>query len=467
MGIRGAFVVPHPPIIVEEVGHRREKSVEEVINAYRQVARKIAAWKPDTIIITSPHTEFYADYFHIAGGKEAVGDFEEFGAPKVTFDVAYDWEFTGELVKLLEEHDFPGGFLGERNKKLDHGVMVPLYFIQKEYRDFEMVRIGLSGLPLEAHYTLGEYLKQVANQLGRNVVVVASGDLSHRLAEDGPYGFQKEGPEYDEQIMKTLESGELAQLLDYSPGFCERAGECGHKSFVIMAGALDGLAIRSKRLAYAGPFGVGYGVCSIEVTGEDEQRLLTEIRRKKPKREKEWESMDQKQNPYTRIARESLLHYFQTRKAMQISDEIPEELRSEKAGAFVSLKKHGQLRGCIGTISPVRESLAEEIIHNAISSAVSDPRFPPVSKEELEDITISVDVLGRAEAIRSVEELDVKRFGVIVSNGCRRGLLLPDLEGVDTVSEQVAIAKRKAGIGEAEEVSLQRFEVKRYQEGEI
>ena len=113
------------------------------------------------------------------------------------------------------------------------------------------------------------------------------------------------------------------------------------------------------------------------------------------------------------------------------------------------------------------ESLAEEIIYNAISSAVSDPRFPPVSKEELEDITISVDVLGRAEAIRSVEELDVKRFGVIVSNGCRRGLLLPDLEGVDTVSEQVAIAKRKAGIGEAEEVSLQRFEVKRYQEGEI
>ena len=177
--------------------------------------------------------------------------------------------------------------------------------------------------------------------------------------------------------------------------------------------------------------------------------------------------MDQKQNPYTRIARESLLHYFQTRKAMQISDEIPEGLRSEKAGAFVSLKKHGQLRGCIGTISPVRESLAEEIIHNAISSAVSDPRFSPVSKEELEDITISVDVLGRAEAIRSVEELDVKRFGVIVSNGCRRGLLLPDLEGVDTVSEQVAIAKRKAGIGEAEEVSLQRFEVKRYQEGEV
>lgn len=380
MGIRGAFVVPHPPIIVEEVGHRREKAVEEVIEAYQQVAREIAVMKPDTIIMTSPHTEFYADYFHISGEKGAIGDFGEFGASQVTFDIAYDWEFTKKLVTHLEQNEFPGGFSGERSKNLDHGVMVPLYFIQKEYRDFRLVRIGLSGLPLEVHYTLGEHLKEVANQLGRNVVLVASGDLSHRLAKDGPYGFQKEGPEYDAQIMETLEKGEFSKLLEYSELFRERAGECGHKSFVVMAGALDGLAVTCKKLAYAGPFGVGYGVCSIEVTGEDRQRLLTEIRRKRAKREEEVVSVSQNQNPYTMLARQSLLHYFQTRKAMQVPNELPQELCSEKAGAFVSLKKQGQLRGCIGTIFPVRDCLAEEIIHNAISSAMSDPRFPPVSR---------------------------------------------------------------------------------------
>ena len=142
---------------------------------------------------------------------------------------------------------------------------------------------------------------------------------------------------------------------------------------------------------------------------------------------------------------------------------LPQEMYSNRAGVFVSLKEEGRLRGCIGTIAPVRASIAEEIIENAISAATKDPRFQAVEPEELERLIYSVDVLGETEEISSEAELDVKRYGVVVSRGYKRGLLLPNLDGVDTVDEQVTIAKRKAGIPEdAEDIRLERFEVVRH-----
>lgn len=139
-----------------------------------------------------------------------------------------------------------------------------------------------------------------------------------------------------------------------------------------------------------------------------------------------------------------------------------EELRSQKAGAFVSLKKQGALRGCIGTIEPVYSNLAEEIIRNAIQSATADPRFAPVSAAELADLTISVDVLHPAEAIGDPSQLDPRQYGVIVSCGTRKGLLLPNLEGVDTIEDQVSIACQKACIAAGEPLALQRFRVDRF-----
>ena len=137
-------------------------------------------------------------------------------------------------------------------------------------------------------------------------------------------------------------------------------------------------------------------------------------------------------------------------------------MKNLRAGAFVSIHKHGYLRGCIGTIGPTRDSVAEEIIENAISASTRDPRFSPVTEDELPWLEISVDVLGEAEPIDSPEELDPRRYGVIVTSGRKRGLLLPDLEGVDTPAQQIDIASRKAGIRKGEKISLERFEVIRH-----
>ncbi|MBQ7597627.1 MAG: AmmeMemoRadiSam system protein A, partial [Clostridia bacterium] len=141
---------------------------------------------------------------------------------------------------------------------------------------------------------------------------------------------------------------------------------------------------------------------------------------------------------------------------------LPDEMLTRRAGAFVSLHKNGQLRGCIGTIMATKKSIAEEIIQNAISACARDPRFSPVTADELATLEISVDVLGELEPIESPAELDVKRYGVVVSHGAKRGLLLPNLDGVDTVEEQIAIARQKGGIGKNEPYKLERFEVVRH-----
>ncbi len=137
-------------------------------------------------------------------------------------------------------------------------------------------------------------------------------------------------------------------------------------------------------------------------------------------------------------------------------------MKQNRAGVFVSIHKDGKLRGCIGTFLPTRECIAKEIISNAVSASTRDPRFDPIGPEELKWLEINVDVLSTPKPIGSKEELDVKRYGVIVSSGSRRGLLLPDLDGVDTVDEQVDIARRKAGIREQDPITLERFEVVRH-----
>ena len=458
MSIIAAYIVPHPPIILPEIGKGEERKVQKTIDSYKKIAAEIAESEPETIVITSPHATLYADYFHISPGHHATGDFGQFGARGLVISADYDEEFVRELEKTAEENNIPAGTAGERDPRLDHGTMIPLRFIQKAWdpnkKPFKIVRIGLSGESLLTHYDFGKCIAEVAEKLNRRTVFVASGDLSHRLKEDGPYGFVKEGPIFDQQITNIMRSGNFSEIFNLDPHLCDQAGECGLRSFVIMAGALDGKQIEPELLSYEGTFGVGYAVASFKIKGIDESNRFNRFGT-------EFQIKDG-EDPYVALAKASLTTYLKTGKYMKVPSGLPAEMINRKAGTFVSLTKNGELRGCIGTILPVRSSVAEEIIHNAVSAGVEDPRFPPVTLKELDDIDFSVDVLSEPEDISSPDQLDVKRYGVIVSSGYRRGLLLPDLEGVDTVEEQIDIAIRKAGIPRGEPIRLQRFEVVRH-----
>jgi AmmeMemoRadiSam system protein A len=460
MAVVGAFIVPHPPLIVPEVGRGEEKKVSKTIQSYNEVAKRIAELRPDTIIITTPHSIMYSDYFHISPGKKAKGDFSGFRAKDVSFQVDYDEEFVRNLEACAERDGVEAGTLGEKNPELDHGTMVPLYFINQYYKDYQLVRIGLSGLSLPLHYRLGKCVEKTATKLNRRIVFVASGDLSHKLKEEGPYGFAQEGVDFDRQIVEAMKEGDFLKFLEFNPDLCESAAECGLRSFIIMAGALSGKAVESNFLSYEGTYGVGYGVCEYKIVGEASNRNFDEIFTQK-QRELARE-LQKQEDPYVHLARLSLEAYISSGKYAELPEGLPEDMLNRKAGVFVSLKKHGSLRGCIGTISPVTESIAGEILRNAVSAAAEDPRFAPVTEDELDELVYSVDVLAPAEPIGSIVELDVKRYGVIVTSGRKRGLLLPNLEGVDTVEQQVEIAKKKAGIYDNETVSLERFEVVRH-----
>ncbi len=462
-------MVPHPPLAIAEVGRGDEKVIQATLDAYDEVARDIAKKHPDTVILSSPHSVMYADYFHISPGEKATGDMSRFRAPEVSFTADYDTELVDEIVKNAKLSGISVGTAGERDPMLDHGTIVPLYFICKRYTDFKLVRIGLSGLPLTEHYRLGMAIAEAVKSTGRSAVYVASGDLSHKMKAEGPYGFAPEGPQYDERIMQDMGSGDFGKILDYDEGFCDKASECGHRSFVMMAGAFDGYAVKVKKLTHEATFGVGYGICMFEPDGEDPGRHFLDIKRKETL-DKMKNDTGVSQDPYVALAWRSLKSYINNGITLNVSEAMEgltddpgaQALMKDRAGAFVSIHKHGQLRGCIGTFLPITDCIAAEIIRNAISASTEDPRFSPIRPDEIADLEVNVDVLSTPEPIADASQLDVKRYGVIVTRGARRGLLLPDLEGVDDVETQIAIAKQKAGIRQDEDVELQRFEVVRH-----
>jgi MEMO1 family protein len=458
MSVVAAFIMPHPPVILPQIGCGEEKKIQKTIDACREVARRVTAIKPQTIVLTSPHSIMYADYFHISPGMRAAGSFGQFRHPEVAMEVDYDTDFVRKLAAKAEKADLPAGTLGERDKTLDHGTMIPLSFINEQYQDYELVRIGLSGLPPIFHYQLGKLIAETADELGRNVVFIASGDLSHKLLLGGPYGFAAEGSVFDEQVTQAMDNGDFLQFLSFNENFCDAAAECGLRSFQIMAGAFDGKAVQSQLLSYQGTFGIGYGVAAFTAAGNDASRHFDEIYQQQYTPIYDMPKMD----PYVRLAKYSLETYINTGKRATMPADLPKEMLNKKAGVFVSLKEYGQLRGCIGTIAPVTSSVAAEIMCNAVSAGCEDPRFDAVKSKELPLLVYSVDILDDPEDIDDSSQLDVKRYGVIVSNGLKRGLLLPNIEGVDTVQQQIDIARRKAGIDIDTPIHLQRFEVVRH-----
>ena len=260
MSIAAAFIMPHPPVILPGIGGGDEKNIQKTIDACDAIGKKIGEIKPDIIVLTSPHCTMYNDYFHISPGKGAMGDFGKFGAKEISMHVEYDTEFVKALEEETEKNNINAGTLGEKETSLDHGTMVPLSFVNKYYTSYKLVRISLSGLSKQEHYRLGNIIATVSNYLKRKVVFIGSGDLSHKLKDFGPYGFSKEGPLFDMEIVDIIEKGELNRLMDFDPVFAEKAAECGLGSFVILAGTLEGIEFDSRLLSYEGPFGVGYGV---------------------------------------------------------------------------------------------------------------------------------------------------------------------------------------------------------------
>ncbi|EFC91657.1 AMMECR1 domain protein [Dethiosulfovibrio peptidovorans DSM 11002] len=431
-------LTPHPPIIVDNIGEGRQMEAIDTIEAMEGLAKKLSNNLPDAILILSPHS-FSFRGLTISTGSTYEGDMGGFGHPEISMNLDGNLEAVEELVSFLDGK-IPIRTYHNKITPLDHGAFVPFWFFRKRWTSMPPVVLANPiGLTREEAYEMGKVLSTMTGK--RSWGLVASGDLSHRLTPDAPAGYSPDGRILDERIVESLIKGKTDPVDRMNPETISRAGECGLRSAMALIGLIGA---PMDVLSYEGPYGVGYCIALGTVD--------------KPK------SGTTKTHPAVRLAR-STLEYFLDGKNRQTDETTNKELSLPRA-CFVSLKKRGQLRGCIGTLSPVRASLAKEIESNAIAAATSDPRFPPVTSKELKEITISVDILSEPERVTDKEQLNPRIYGVIVSKGSRRGVLLPDLEGVDSIDDQLSIAVAKAGLAYTDDLEIERFTVERHGESD-
>lgn len=458
------YTMPHPPIIIPEIGRGEEEKIKETSYACNKVAAEIANIEPDTIIIVTPHGPVFSDAVALSSEENIYGDLGRFGASQIELGLDINLPLTEKIVEYAEKENILTAKITRSSAQsygikyeLDHGTIVPLYFINKKYTKYKLMHITYGMLSKMQLYKFGMSIKKAVEDSNTNAVFIASGDLSHRLTDDGPYEYSPYGEKFDQEIISLLKNGDVLGIFNMDNTTIEKAGECGLRSFYIMLGAMNNYDIRGNLLAYEGTFGVGYSVMnfSIKESNKDTYSMLVEEKKK---------SFTQKlenENPYVRLARESLTHNLIYGDYLDVPSYATDEMKLNKRGVFVSIKKEGQLRGCIGTILPTTENVAKEIIRNAVEAGQHDPRFSPIFEDELEMLDFSVDVLTEPQKAYK-EELNPRKYGVIVRSGYKSGLLLPDLAGVDTVEQQLDIALQKGGISSHEDYTIERFEVIRY-----
>ncbi len=439
-----AGIAPHPPIMVPEVGRDAVAEVNDSITAMAALTERVIASGAETVVIISPHAPLEPNAFVAYDGPQLYADFANFRAPTATAHAALDDVLLNEITRAAADQNLI--VMRIQGYDLDHGTAVPLYFLQHNGWQGKVVALGYSFLSNESHVQFGRCIRAAIDKLGRPVAFIASGDLSHRLKPDAPAGFNSNAHFFDEEIVAAIDHCQTNRIIEIDQDMRHMAGECGYRSILIALGVAEASAPSCEVISYEAPFGVGYLVAQLVSGAEMQPPAHADA-------------------SVPALARETIETFTTTGKVID-PPQSPSDLFAARAGCFVSIKtREGDLRGCIGTIDPAKDTLAEEIIANALSAATRDPRFSPVRADELPNLKYSVDVLSAAEPT-TLEELDPKIYGVIVEeeNGARRGLLLPDLAGIDSAAEQVEIASRKAGIKPGAPVKLFRFRADRYRE---
>jgi MEMO1 family protein len=456
-----AGIAPHPPIMVPEVGRDAIVDVRSSIDAMAVLTERVIRSGAETLILISPHAPLDAAAFVAYDGPQLHADFANFRAPTAIVHAELDDELLTEITRTAAEQGL--ATMRIKGGDLDHGTAVPLYFLQCYGWNGRVIALGYSFLSNEDHVRFGRCIRQAIDKLGRSVAFIASGDLSHRLQRDAPAGYNPQAHLFDEEVVDAIRSCSTSRIVNLDPELRRMAGECGFRSMLVAIGATQELEPSCEVISYEAPFGVGYLVAQLFAGSADVSPFAGSADILSAQRAPSSASETGAELPA--LARQVVETFVKEGKVLP-TPEQPSELLSQRAGCFVSIKtRAGDLRGCIGTIEPTKASLAEEVVLNAISAATRDPRFGAVREDELPGLKYSVDVLSPPELTR-IEDLDPRVYGVIVEdqNGVRRGLLLPNLKGVETSAQQIEIASRKAGIDPGDMVRLWRFRAERYGE---
>lgn len=262
-----AAICPHPPIIIPTIGKQNLIKVSETIEAMERLSEKFREKDPETVVIISPHAPIAANSFIINTANTVVGHFANFG----DFDTELTFKNDLDLIKEIEKKfqvlsklkNIP--VQTRAMKELDHGTLVPAYYLAKGKPDFNLVSMSYSRLDLKTHFKLGKILQQTIQQQDRKIGIIASGDLSHRLTKDAPAGYSPQAEKFDKKLIKLLKKKDVDAILNLDPNLVQQAGQCGYRSIIILLGALSNLEYEAEILSYQGPFGVGYLVAWLKL----------------------------------------------------------------------------------------------------------------------------------------------------------------------------------------------------------
>lgn len=442
-----AVLMPHAPILVPPVGGARGEAAANSCRSMREVAKRVVALKPDAIVLVSPHSPRKSGAFGLWMDEWLEGSFDQFGAPAARVKMPNDRRLVGAIVAEADTRNVVTWSI--RHQPLDHGALVPLWFLAEAGWSGPTVIASLN-YPGEGGLTsFGEAIAAATKSLCRRIAFIASGDMSHRLTESAPCGFHPDAHRFDETFIRLVRNGDYRGVANLNLELRELAAEDAVDSTVIAAAAVDWNNAGHKVLNYEGPFGVGYGVA-----------VLFEAETKMSSRKVSGQGGETLPD-LARRSVETTLRGISEKPPAATGDYL-----SAAAGVFVTIRhRHGELRGCIGTIAPACANVVEETWRNARLAALHDGRFSPVELRELPELRFEVSVLHPPEAIDSPDQLDPSRYGVIVSTeDGRRGLLLPDIEDIDKIEQQVLFARRKGRIDPEEPAQLQRFEVDHFEE---
>ena len=463
MSIVSSYILPHSQILIPEIGQGKEEKASSTIAAMKTVAKRIASDEPDTIIIITSHSNAYVDYFHISPEATASGDFSAYGVDGPSFSISYDTELVSKITDVCTRNNISGGTEGNDEPSLDHGTTVPLYYIQPELKkDCKFVRVSTSGFSLYKHYLFGKCIQEACNELNRRVVVIASGDSSHRLKEDGPLGYSKDAATFDSVLATAFDKANFLGFFAFTPQEIENAVECILRSSVIMAGTLNGKNTENDFLCHESPYGIGMCVCCYKVTNPDSNDIsdVREFDKILVEKIKEGLESNEITDSYVKLAKKAVETFVlkgRTITTDEIKDEIDADMLENKRGVFVTIKIGKLTRGCMGTFTSTTPNVAEEIIFNAVQACTNDPRFIPIELEELDSLSYNVDILGDFEHITNLNQINPRKHGMFVSYGQKTGIILPNIEDVNTSEQQLKIVLERSGISSSDKYNMYRF----------
>jgi AmmeMemoRadiSam system protein A len=450
-----ACIAPHAPILIPAVGRGQERTAQATTDGFGALRDALAAAEPDVLVIFCPHGPVSRDTFHVLTGA-LQGDLRRFRASDVQFDHPTDTDFAASLLDQCRDRGIAATAV-EQWEPHDHSVWVPLYFLREAAPRATVVLISISFASPQAHFALGEAIADVIAAGDKRVAIIASADGAHALKDDGPYGFHPAAPRFEAALHTAIDRWDVPAVLAFDDETRRLAAEDSVPSVSMLMGALAKHDVTARILSAEGPWGVGYTTALLTIRerpGHPQQPTPTS-------------SIDElaRAADLVGLARAAVENYVRDGKRNSRASAIDAALENIQAATFVSIHdKSGALRGCIGTLRPTQSSVGGEIVANAIAAATRDPRFEPVQRHELAGLAYKVDVLTEPQPIDEPSLLDPKQYGVIVEAGDRRGVLLPDLAGIDTIDAQVRIAREKGGIGRDETVQLYRFSVRRFSE---